>query len=68
MNHENYLHVSQYFIKQSTVCSVTGVETAQYVPAFPKGKTYNIGRNAFKRMCKRNGLRRVQIERRAEAV
>ena len=61
-----YLHVSQFFYNVEKRDEATGVVTPSLVAAFPKGKTFNIGRNAFKRMCRRNGLNRVQLERRAE--
>lgn len=61
-----YLHVSQYYNRVEQRDEKTGIVTEVLAAAFPRGKTFSIGRNAFKRMCRRNGLNRVQLERRAE--
>lgn len=66
-----YIHVSQYYTPVGIEDPVSGVVTtvmqAQFRDANGKahGDTYNVGRNAFKRTCKRLGLSRVQVERRA---
>lgn len=66
---ENVIHVSQVYDRSEIKSDETGVVTPVYLPRFVNqlgkscGRTYRIGTNALKRLCKSLRISRVQYQR-----